>query len=512
MLTINNLNITTLKGRNLVSDFSFSLNDNDKIALIGEEGNGKSTILKIIAGIDVSDYVNYTGSILCNTTIGYLPQKIEDDWLDKTAEQYICRKKTNDKDDHSIYEKYSELYDSFIMVNLDISILENERIISTLSGGEKVKLQLAKLLFSDAGVLLLDEPTNDLDLKTLMFLEEFISNCNKPVIFISHDETLLENCANGILHLEQLKRKSEPKLTFERLGYKEYCEVRLHRIKRVNEIAKKEKQEFNKQLEKYRRIYQKVEYQQNTISRGDPHGAAVLKKKMANLKSQNRKLDDKEKNLTERFDPEEAINIFFDDIKLDPNKVILDFNLDKLQIEDKVLAENISLHVLAKEKICIIGDNGSGKSTLIKLLYKDLLNKAELKVGYMPQNYYDMMDYNKTPVEYLMQGHIDSERGKIQSYLGSLRFTEEEMTHKIEGLSEGQKGKIMIVSLIISGCDVIVLDEPTRNLSPLSNPRIREILSDYGGCIISISHDRKFIQEVCTTVYLLEDNKLTKME
>ena len=500
MLKIDNLTITTHKGRMLVNDFSFVLHDSDKIALIGEEGNGKSTILKILAGIDVSDYVSYTGNITTDNIVGYLPQKIQEEWLDRTTDEYLFENGEVD------YPSYFDVLNSF---NIDESLLSN-RIISSLSGGEKVKLMLFKLLYNKNDLLLLDEPTNDLDLETLIWLESFINKCDYPIIFISHDETLLRNCSNGILHLEQLKRKQECKLSFSGEGYEEYYQRRKHNIERTNQIAKKEKADFHKQLQKYYQIYQKVDHAQRTVSRQDPHGAALLKKKMHAVKALERNLEDREKNLTQKFEPEEAIDIFFEDIRINPNKIVLDYHSDLLTRGDRVLSRNIDLLVQGKDKICIIGKNGVGKSTLIKDFVSQLRNRDDIRLGYIPQNYYEVMDYDISPVDYLYQT-IDS-KTVIQTFLGSLKLTPEEMSHRISDLSEGQKCKILFAKIIMEKDNVLILDEPSRNLSPLSNPTIRNMLSRYDGTIISVSHDRLFIDEVCDKVYELTDDGLRLLQ
>jgi len=496
MLKINNLTITTHTGRVLLKDFSFNLNNNDKIALIGEEGNGKSTLLKIISGIDVSDYVSYEGDIICSDRISYLPQTIEEKYLDLEVLEYI-----NDDID------YNHLYSLAIDLNINIDLLENRKL-KTLSGGEKIKVSLLKILYNYPDILLLDEPTNDIDLKSLIWLEEFILNLNIPVLFISHDESLLERCANGILHLEQLKRKTEAHMTYSGSTYNEYLKYRTDLINKTNMLAKKEKAEFNKQLDKWRQIYQKVDHAQKTITRADPHSGRLLKKKMHAVKSLQRNLDIKKENLTKKYEPEEAINIFFDDIDINPNKELLDLSLDELKINDRLLSKNIHLKVLGKDKICIIGNNGSGKSTLIKIIYKILKDRSDIKLGYMPQNYYEVMDYNLNPIEYLWNKESIKDRIKIQNYLGALKFKEEEMNHSIAELSEGQKCKILLIKMILDKCDVLLIDEATRNLSPLSNPKVREILNNYSGTIISVSHDRKFINEVVDKVYELNDNGL----
>ena len=496
MLKIDNLTIITSKGRKLIEDFSFVLNNEDKVALIGEEGNGKSTLLKIIAGIDTDSYVSYTGRIFTDGKIGYLPQSIDKKDLEFSVEEYIAEEMD-----------YAALYEILNRISVDHSLF-NERMMHTLSGGERVKVSLVKMLYQKPDILLMDEPSNDLDLKTLIWLEEFIKNCDKPMIFVSHDETLLSSCANGILHLEQLKRKSEPHLSYAGIGYDEYLKTRSAFIDRNNMIAAKQRVQLNKQLEKWRRIYQKVEHRQNTISRGDPHGGKLLKKKMHSVKAQGRIIEEKKKNLIDKYEPEEAIDVFFEKVDINPNKVILDLELDELRIQDRILSGNIHLHVEGKDKICIIGDNGAGKSTLIRIIKDELLDKDDIKTGYMPQNYYEVMDYSLYPLDFLWDRRSIEQRARIQSFLGALRFTTEEMQHPISELSEGQRCKILLIKLILEKCEVLILDEPSRNLSPLSGPVIRRILNEFSGCIISVSHDRRYINEVADKVYELDSKGL----
>ena len=500
MLKIDNLTIVTNKGRKLVDDFCFVLNDRDKVALIGEEGNGKSTLLKIIAGLETDSYVSYSGKIFADGKIGYLPQSIDESFLDLSIEEFIA----DDLD-------YSILYEIINRIHIDYRLFSG-RTMKTLSGGERVKASLIRMLYQKPDILLMDEPSNDLDLKTLIWLEEFIRNTDKALIFVSHDETLLSNCANGILHLEQLKRKSETKITYSGLGYDEYIKSRNAFISRNNMIAAKERAQLNKQLEKWRKIYQSVEHRQNTISRGDPHGAQMLKKKMHTVKAQGRNIEEKRKNLTDKYEPEEAIDVFFEEVNINPNKIILELDINELKINDRVLSKDIHLYVEAKDKICIIGDNGTGKSTLIRIIKDELLKREDIKVGYMPQNYYEVMDYNAGVLDYLWDRRSMADRAKIQSFLGALRFTTEEMEHPIGELSDGQKCKILLVKLILDRCEVLILDEPTRNLSPLSGPVIRNILNEYDGCIISVSHDRKYISEVARKVYELTSNGLLLLE
>ena len=495
MLNISHLTITTLKGRVLLKDFSFTLNKGDKIALIGEEGNGKSTLLKILAGEDLRDYVSVEGEICSRDVIAYLPQHIRKEEEELDVLRFIAGKDNNT----------GKLYRLLNEIGIDRSILDSRKM-KDLSGGERVKASLARVLYEEPDILLLDEPSNDIDLQTMIWLEDFISSASQGILFVSHDETLLRNCAEGILHLEQLKRKQEARITYSGEGYDAYFKQRLHWIDRNNRIARKQHSQFQKQLERYRQVFQKVEHRQRTISRGDPHGGQLLKKKMHSLKAQGRKLEEKEKELTGKYEPEEAIAIRFEEVRMPPSKVILDLHLDELKVNDLLLSENIDLYMEGKDRICIIGENGTGKTTLLKKIYEELKDRDDITVGYLPQDYREGLDYLNTPINILSDGCGD--KTKARNMLGSLKFTSEEMSHPIEELSEGQKCKVLLAQLILRRCDVLLLDEPSRNLSPLSNPELRRILQEFKGAVLSVSHDRLFIDEVSTKIYELRRDGL----
>lgn len=498
MLEIKDLSIS-INDRYLVKNLNLVLNSGDKLAIIGEEGNGKSTLLKSILGIceyaEVSGNINFRGN-----KIGYLEQSINDENLNKKVYDFLFINETD------YYNKINNLYKYLNLINLNDEILE--QIISTLSGGEKVKISILKLLLNEYNILFLDEPTNDLDLETLEWLENFINTTNKPIVYVSHDETLLSNTANMILHLEQIMKKINCRHTLLKIDYDTYVEQRFRNIEKQTQAAKFEKRNFNKQQEKLQKIIQKVEYQQNTISRSDPHGAKVLKKKMHSLKSQERKLDNIE--LTEIPDIEESINFFFDDIEIPKTKNIINLNIEELKMSTKVLSKNIKLDVMGNVHLCIIGKNGVGKSTLIKIIYNELKNRTDIKVGYMPQTYDDILNAYEYVLDFISPHSNKEEITKARMFLGNMKFTREEMNSKIKDLSNGTKAKLFLVKLVLDRCNVLILDEPTRNISPLSNPVIRKVLSEYNGTIISVSHDRKYINEVINSLYILTINGLLK--
>lgn len=212
--------------------------------------------------------------------------------------------------------------------------------------------------------------------------------------------------------------------------------------------------------------------------------------------------------------PEQEEAIFLklgnDNSSIPAGKTVIEYSLDELKTPDglKVLSKNIFLRVRGPEKICIVGANGVGKTTLIKLIAKELLSRKDLKVEYMPQDYEELLNIDITPVEFLDDTGDKTIRTKIRTYLGSLKYTTDEMEHPIRELSSGQKAKILLLKMSLSDANVLILDEPTRNFSPLSGPVIRELIVSFPGAVISISHDRKYISEVCTKVYTLTEEWL----
>lgn len=498
MFEVNNLNIK-VEDRYLVKDLSFVLNKGDKLAIIGEEGNGKSTLLKSLLGI--CEYANIEGNInFKGNRVGYLEQAISKENLQKQVSDFLF---INEFD---YYEKVNDFYKYLNKINLDDTALN--QTISTLSGGEKVKISILKLLLDNPDILFLDEPTNDLDIETLEWLESFINTTDKPIIYVSHDEVLLSNTANMILHLEQIRKKTVARCTLLKVDYDTYVESRLRGIDKQTQIAKKEKRDFKKHQEKLNQVMQKVEYQQNTISRSDPHGAQLLKKKMHSLKSQEKKLDNTE--LTEIPDVEEAINFFFEDVEVPKTKRIINLALKELKVQDKVLAKNINLDIVGNAHLCIIGKNGVGKSTLIKLIYNELRGRADLNVGYMPQVYDDILNNYENVLDFICPKADKESLTQARTYLGNMKFTSEETSGKISNLSNGTKAKLFLMKLVLDKCNVLILDEPTRNVSPLSNPIIRKVLREFKGTIISVSHDRKYLAEVVNELYTLTPTSLKK--
>lgn len=505
MLQIKDLNIYLREDDRLIlSDFSFSLNQGDKVGLIGEEGNGKSILLKaIINREEVEKYCDVKGHISTNNEIiGYLPQNLDDRYFDYTTYEYLNKK---------IYPldiDYNLLYKLISEFDLRYDILEDNIKLKFLSGGEKIKFLFLVEMMKSPTVFLFDEPSNDLDLDSVIWLEKFMKETEIPFIFVSHDSMLLSNIANKIIHLEQTQRRTIAKHTVSNNSYMEYVNKRSQYIESQTNRSRKEHEEFSKKMVRYRRVHDAVESSLRATRGNNPGAGKNLKDKMHTVKAMGKRLEKEKENLTKEPDYEEAIGILFDsDIEVPNGKVILDFNLDELKAGEKILSKNIKLKIIGPEKICIMGRNGVGKTTLVKILIKELEN-LNLRVGYMPQQYFDFERDNITAIDYLSKTFKKDEHTKISLYLGSLNFKREEMYRNIKDLSGGQKAKLFFAKMNLDKAQVLVLDEPTRNLSPLSQPEIIQALQDYKGVIIAISHDRDFIDQVFDTIYELKEDGL----
>ena len=505
MLQIKNLKLIHDKDyRVLIDGLSFAVNPGDKIVIIGEEGEGKSTLMKWIYNPAlIEDYADAMGErAISGEKLAYLPQELTPEDAELSIYHFML------EEPQFANLNPAEISEISKSIGLASEFFFDTRKMKTLSGGEKVKVSLARILAGRPTVLLLDEPSNDIDLETLEWLEDFINKSKEGVIFVSHDETLIENTANRVIHIEQLNHKTVPRHTVANMPYRQYVAERLHTFELQESKAKLERREQRIAEEKWRKIYQRVEHEQNVISRGDPSGGRLLKKKMHAVKSQGRRLEKQKENMTDIPQFEREINLMFDyDAYIPSGKILLSLELPELVIGDRVLAKDISIEVRGDEKLCIIGKNGAGKTRLLKIIKTELERRSDIKVAYMPQNYEELLDVEKTPMEFLEKNGSKEERVMINNRLASLRFTPDDMSRRIKELSGGQKAKLLLLSLTLSGADVLIMDEPTRNFSPLSGPVIRNMLAGFGGAIISVSHDRKYIDEVATRVYVLEGPK-----
>lgn len=499
MLELKNITISLKNdGRYITDNFSFTLNNGERAVIIGEEGNGKSTLLKFIYGQKlIETYCSCSGEVITKDKMAYLPQVLDEGCAVLSLAEYFAD------------TEYYLHTDILARLGLTIDFILSAQKLATLSGGEKVKVQLARLLMEEPDILLLDEPTNDLDISTLEWLEAFIAESRLPILYISHDETLIENTANVIIHMEQIVRKTKCRISVARCSYSEYLSRRRSAFAHQEQVAQKQRDDYDRQMEKWRRIYNRVEHEQDAVSRQNPGEGRLLKKKMHNVLSMGRRFEREKENFLDFPQQEEAILAKFDEtIHLPSGKTVLDFSADTLCIGERVLSQNLRLRVAGNEHVGIIGRNGMGKSTLLSQLWNELKNRSDITAAFMPQNYAEALDFTKTPIQYLAENYTKAEVTRARTYMGGMKFTHEEMTGKIGNLSGGQRAKLLFLDMVLRGADVLLLDEPTRNFSPLSSPVVRAALSHFGGAIISVSHDRKYLAEVCDKIYELREEGL----
>lgn len=505
MFQIKNVTLTHKKDlRTILEDFSLVLNDGDKAVMIGEEGNGKSTFMKWVIDPElVDDYIEYSGEKMLNgERPGYLPQELpEKEKLKSVYEYFLEADGFQDKNPKEL----SKLARDFC---LDQDFFYRDQRMGTLSGGERVKAQMMRILIGEPTVLLLDEPSNDIDIETLEVMEKLINSWKHAVLFISHDETLIENTANRVIHFEQIRRKTKCRHTIANVPYRTYVEERLNAFEKQEQIAQGERREKKIRDEKIRRMEQSVGSALNNISHAERDAIGrLLKKKMKNVKSMEKRFEREDEQMTEMPEQEEAI--FFKlgdkDSAIPAGKWVIEYEKPQLLSADgsRVLARDICLKIRGSEKIGIIGTNGCGKTTLLAQIAEELLGRHDIKAEYMPQNYEIMLDMDETPVDFLDTSGDKEERTRIRTYLGALKYTADEMEHPIRELSGGQKAKVLLLKLSMSGANVLILDEPTRNFSPLSGPVIRRMIGEFPGAVISVSHDRKYLSEVCDRIYRL---------
>lgn len=485
-------------GRPLLHDFSFTLHPGDRVALIGEEGNGKSTLLKLICEPEaIRSYCHVSGRIELHGALpGYLPQRPDTALLNTPV--------------HELFPDGPD-YNLISQLTIPAEAPFSERPLAAFSGGERIKLLLLRTLMHGPDFLVLDEPTNDLDLRALDWLERLILSSKIPVLYVSHDETLLEHTANVILHFEQIRRKTAAQHTLERMGYRAYVERRNAILAHQEQIAAKQRADQRAREDRWQQIYQRVEHEQNVITRANPSGGRLLKKKMHAVKSQQKRMEREQEEFLNFPDPEEAVELFFNrELRFPKGKEAFSFYLPHLQAGEKALADHIKLTLTGPAHAAVIGENGAGKTTLLQAIWEELKQRKDIHAGYMPQDYLTLLDGEQTPVEILWDGGDRAALTLARTRLGSMKFTADEMERPVRTLSGGQQAKLCLLKLLLGGCDVLLLDEPTRNLSPLTGPVIREALRNYGGAFLCVTHDRKLISEVCTQVYQLTEHGLER--
>lgn len=497
----------------ILDNISFVLEDNDKVCLIGNNGTGKSTLLKILNGD-----INYdSGNINYNDeSIGMLMQEIDIEDYDLTIIDYI-KKKTNfllleeklhklEKNlNDSNMEEYGNVLDLYLKLDgynfeNNINMLLNglglnkdlNKKVKELSGGEKIKVLLTILLLSNPDIMLLDEPTNNLDIDGITYLENYLVKLNKKMIIVSHDEEFLNNISNKIFELNQ------GKLTEYKMPYYEYLDYK--------------KKEYKRNLDKYNSINEKKEELKSRIKEAEKwSNKGVNKKKKDNdkiaanfAKEQTKKTSGNISKLKRELEKEENIDFKKKEkVSFDVNFTNEKGNKD-IVINDLVCGyENfktnkINLNIPFGMRVRIDGKNGTGKSTFIKTLLSridkvsgNIIKGNEVKFGYISQDTL-IEDNNKTIYEYLTEEMDEVNNGLLFTVLDKFNISYEDRNKKYSKLSPGERTRVNLAKLSIDEVNVLVLDEITNHLDMEALNLIYDMLGSFKGTIISISHNRKF--------------------
>ena len=471
-------------GDGLFSDVNLSIGEDDRIAIVGLNGTGKSTLLKIIVGEEEED----EGGLVKNKKlkIGYLPQ--ETHWKSlknsilEEIDSFDLKKQSSDNYKHKglvkqLLEKFGFPKEGW------------EREIQTLSGGEKTKLALAKVLANSPNLLVLDEPTNHLDLETIEWLENFLLREKIAIVCVSHDRYFLDKICSKTF--EVTKDGLE----------KYYCKYSEYLIEKARRAGVQNK--------RYRQQERYLKQQQVFIDR---FGATASKAK--GVKNKMKQLDRIER--IESVGTEREIKIDFTVDKKTCTKVLEINNLTIGAKGNYLLRINDKIEIDWGDKIGIIGSNGAGKSTFLKAILDNcspegvqVKHGQGIEIGYYAQAH-ENLDPEKSILEevsseFIMIGGDDS-----RNVLGRLLFTKNEVQKKISTLSGGERARVALAKLILQKPNLILLDEPTNHLDLPSKEVVTTIFKEYGGTLILISHDRYVLNEVCNHIWEIRDKKLKK--
>lgn len=503
------------QGEPLTSPLTFNIDENEKIALIGSNGCGKSTLIKMLIGELEPDKGHVTLSKNC--TIGYLSQSVISDLshtLYEEAEEVfkplmeeekfledLCEKIAEDPSNTELLNTYSHREPLFrekdgynfrykIRLILNYFKFKEEdynRPITSFSGGERMKIAFAKLLLLNPSLLILDEPTNHLDISTIEWLEEYLKSYKGAILFVSHDRYFINSLATRVLEIEKGKLESYSG------NYDKYAAEKKVRYESQLKLYLKEEKQKQK-LEWFIKFYMP---KPRFVSR-----AHDREKKLARL----------EKTRVEK--PTEVKNKVHIDFqgKLRVGKRV--FETKELAVGyDKPLISDIEFSFFGGDKLAIMGDNGSGKTTFIKTLLgkiKPYSGKIcfydNFNIGYLPQDGL-LIRSNKTVLDYFRDLFPILTLQEVYNTLGAFDFSREDDEKIVDNLSGGEKMRLVLSTLVEQKYDILVLDEPTNHLDMMTKEELIEAIGKYKGSIIIISHDRSFVDNLCNCLLYFENNK-----
>ncbi|MDR0744737.1 MAG: ATP-binding cassette domain-containing protein [Holosporales bacterium] len=503
--------------RVIIRDFSYHFPKNTKIGIVGANGAGKSTFLNIIIGLEEQD----SGKIVIpkDCILGYLPQSPFENPKHTILEECISGhkdicilqeklhnilKKMEENYSEEIYFEYEKIEKSFsdkngyaieaeakgILVGLGFETSQFYDNPLELSGGWRMRLELAKLLINEPNFIILDEPTNHLDLPSLIWLEQYLKSFKGTLLFVSHDREFLNNIANQIMHIYN-GNINIYNGNFD--DFLEQREAKTELIQKQKENIKKKQDSLQEFIDRFRSKASKARQAQSKM------------KIMERLRQIDARLD---------IDETKKKPIFKIAIEKQSSKVVLELKECSIGYGELILNKNINLRVIRGDKIAIIGANGIGKSTLLKTIINEIpmlcgnMKLGEnVSIGYYAQSQLDVLDPKLDALENVLNLAPNITHQQARTILGCLLITKDDVKKQVGVLSGGEKSKVAIAGLLAQKHNFLLLDEPTNHLDMSSTEALSNALIGFEGSILMVSHNRVFINSFSTHILKMEKNK-----
>ena len=519
MLNIHNLSVS-FQGEYLFEEVTFRLGEGDRVGLVGKNGAGKSTMLRIISQEQEYD----TGQIATDKDIeiGFLKQDIDfvegrtvleesyqafelikklEKRLEEINTQLAERTDYESEFYHDLMVELNEVQQQYeihggynyqgeterILMGLGFNREDFNKITDTFSGGWRMRIELAKLLLQNNDVLLLDEPTNHLDIESIIWLEGFLRNYAGAVVIVSHDRMFLDNVTNRTIEISLGKIYDYPK------PYSEYLVLR--KEMREQQMAAQKNQQ--KEIEQTEKLIEKFR-------------AKASKATMAQslIKKLNRM------DVIEVDEDDNSVMTLNFPVSVVPGKVVIEAENVSKSYGEKTVLNGIDLLVERDSKTAFVGQNGQGKSTLAKIIVDEISYEGKLKlghnvqIGYFAQNQADYLEGSKTVLDTMIDAANEKNRSKVRDILGSFLFRGDEVEKYVRVLSGGERNRLALAKLMLQPFNVLVMDEPTNHLDIKSKNVLKDALNRFEGTLLIVSHDRDFLQGLTTTVYEFRNHQI----
>ncbi len=512
MISINNLSVE-FSAKSLFDNINYVINPRDKIALVGKNGAGKSTMLKIIAGLQRPP--SGSVSVPRDLTIGYLPQQMVlsdtvtlmqeaskafahldqmKDLLQKLNEELASRTDYESLEYAALIERISALTEQFAMASSENAVAETEKTLlglgfmrsdferptSEFSGGWRMRVELAKILLQRPDVLLLDEPTNHLDIESIQWLENFLITKAKAVVLVSHDRAFIDNITNRTIEI------SLGKIYDYNVNYSHFVELRQERL----EQQMRAYQNQQKQIADTEQFIERFRYKAT---------------KAVQVQSRMKQLAKIERIEVDEVD-NSRLNLKFPPAPRSGDYPLIVEDLGKAYGDHQVF-DNATFTIKRGEKIAFVGKNGEGKSTLVKCIMGEIPYTGKLKIGhnvkigYFAQNQAQLLEGEITVFDTIDRVAVGDIRLKIRDILGAFMFGGEDSDKKVKVLSGGEKTRLAMIRLLLEPVNLLILDEPTNHLDMKTKDILKQAIKDFGGTVIVVSHDREFLDGLVEKVY-----------